>query len=69
MAIKREVHEICPRCGNINAQKRGSIIWTTGHRCINVVPGPQNPPTKFLESEVIWIPALASLQPQPTKEG
>ena len=58
MAIKRTIHEVCDRCGQVQARVRadGSIVLV-GHNCSKPVPGPPDVPRIYRACDVIYVPA------------
>lgn len=57
MALKRTIHEICPKCGQAAAHREGDRIrgW---HDCPFSPPGPKDPPINFHINDVTFIPAV-----------
>jgi hypothetical protein len=57
MSLKPDVHELCPKCGQIQARiDAKGVVWKA-HNCPRRPPGPPNPPRSFMPGEVNFIPA------------
>ena len=55
MALKREVHEYCPRCGGLTAKQVGNNIhWKPCSKCLKP-PGPTQPPIIHSKDSVNFI--------------
>lgn len=53
MAVKREIHEVCPKCGEVQARL---LSVSESHNCPKAPPGPPNPPRRYRPSDVIFHP-------------
>lgn len=56
MAIKRTIHEICPKCGEKRARLENGFVWWPLCSCARQGPVP-SPPRKVREDEVIFVPS------------
>jgi len=56
MAIKRDVYEICPLCGQKDAELRDYQVAWGIHKCPHAPPGPSTPPMLSSVDSVNFIP-------------
>jgi len=54
MAVKKVCHELCSRCGKVDAVITQAGI-KTGHSCQRPVPGPPSDPRLFLWSQAFFV--------------
>lgn len=56
MAIKRDVHEICQKCGKKDAELRGGYVVWGMHKCQHAASGPSTPPRQSSVNDVNFVP-------------
>ena len=56
MAIKRDVHEICQKCGKKDAELRGGYVVWGMHKCQHAASGPSTPPRQSSVNDANFVP-------------
>ena len=56
MALKPIMHEVCQKCGEVQAHEVDDYI-SYAHHCKFAPPGPPDPPRRMRKKDVVFIKA------------